>query len=109
MGSHYTHTIKAWYMNWMKNKDDPAKKDMNDPAKRSLKEVYGGTWTGDAQLPNVPGNLYRLWDIFLAWSTVAAGIGSATCYQIVAHNNTYTFPRDQFCTAELAKRSKKML
>ena len=111
VGSHYPPTLKAWYMNWMKNKDDPAKKDMNDPAKRSLKEVYGGTWTGDAQLPNVPGNLYRLWDIFLAWSTVAAGIGSATCYQIVAHKNTYTFPRDQFCTAELAKRarSKKMI
>jgi len=109
VGRHYSHTLKAWYMNWMKNKDDPAKKEMDDPAKRSLKEVYGGTWTGDAQLPHVPGNLYRLWDIFLAWSTVAAGIGSATCYQIIAHKNTYTFPRDQFCTAELAKRSKKML
>ena len=109
VGSHYPPTLKAWYMNWMKNKNDPTKKEMDDPAKRSLKEVYGGTWTGDAQLPHVPGNLYRLWDIFLAWSTVAAGIGSATCYQIVAHKNTYTFPRDQFCTAELAKRSKKML
>ena len=74
VGRHYSHTLRAWYNNWMKNKDDPNKKEMDDPAKRSLKEVYGGVWTGDAQLPHVPGNLYRLWDIFLAWSTVAAGI-----------------------------------
>jgi len=40
---------------------------------------------------------------------VAAGIGSATCYQIIAHKNRYAFPRDRFCTAELAKRSKRML
>ena len=109
VGRHYSHTLKAWYNNWMKNKDDPAKLEQDDPKKRSLKEVYGGTWTGDAQLPHVPGNLYRLWDIFLAWSTVAASIGSATCYQIIAHKNTYTFPRDQFCTKELAKRSARML
>merc|ERR1719238_1397522 len=73
VGRHYSHTLHAWYDNWMKNKDAPA-------------------------LKSYPDRLKRLWEIFLAWSTVAAGIGSATCYQIVAHKNTYTFPRDTFCT-----------
>ena len=34
------------------------------------------------------GSLNRLWEIFLAWSVIASGQGSATCYQIVAHKNT---------------------
>ena len=73
VGRHYSHTLHAWYDNWMTNKNAPALKDY-------------------------PDRLKRLWDIFLAWSVVASGIGSATCYQIVAHKNTYTFPRDTFCT-----------
>jgi len=72
VGRHYSHTLHAWYDNWMKNKDAKA-------------------------LAAYPDRLKRLWEIFLAWSTVAAGIGSATCYQIVAHKNVYTFPRDTFC------------
>lgn len=98
VGRHYSHTLKAWYKNWMANKDT-----------ESIKSKYGGLWKGDTQLPLVSGNLSRLWEIFLAWSTVAAGIGCATCYQIVAHKNTYTFEREKFCTHELAKRRQKML
>lgn len=78
VGRHYSHTLHAWYDNWMKNKDTPA-------------------------LASYPDRLKRLWEIFLAWSTVAAGIGSATCYQIVAHKNVYTFPRDMFCMQGGAK------
>jgi len=77
VGRHYSHTLHAWYDNWMTNKDKPA-------------------------LKSYPDRLKRLWEIFLAWSTVAAGIGSATCYQIVAHKNTYSFPRDIFCSKESA-------
>ena len=77
VGRHYSHTLHAWYDNWMTNRDAPALKDY-------------------------PARLKRLWDIFLAWSVVASGIGSATCYQIVAHKNTYTFPRDIFCSKDLA-------
>jgi len=77
VGRHYSHTLHAWYDNWMTNRDAPALKDY-------------------------PARLKRLWDIFLAWSVVASGIGSATCYQIVAHKNTYTFPRDIFCPKDLA-------
>jgi len=72
VGRHYSHTLHAWYDNWMKNKDTPA-------------------------LASYPDRLKRLWEIFLAWSSVAAGIGSATCFQIVSHKNAYTFPRDVFC------------
>merc|ERR1719478_279892 len=77
VGRHYSHTLHAWYDNWMKNKDTE-------------------------QLASYPERLKRLWEIFLAWSVVASGIGSATCYQMVAHKNTYTFPRDTFCTKESA-------
>jgi len=77
VGRHYSHTLHAWYDNWMKNKDSP-------------------------KLASYPDRLKRLWDIFLAWSVVASGIGSATCYQIVAHKNTYTFPRDIFCSKDMA-------
>jgi len=77
VGRHYSHTLHAWYDNWMKNKDSP-------------------------KLASYPDRLKRLWDIFLAWSVIASGIGSATCYQIVAHKNTYTFPRDIFCSKDMA-------
>jgi len=77
VGRHYSHTLHAWYDNWMKNKDTPT-------------------------LAAYPDRLKRLWEIFLAWSTIAAGIGSATCYQIVAHKNVYTFPRDMFCGTDMA-------
>jgi len=77
VGRHYSHTLHAWYDNWMKNQHSPA-------------------------LKSYPDRLKRLWELFLAWSVVASGIGSATCYQIVAHKNTYTFPRDTFCTKESA-------
>jgi len=97
VGRHYSHTLKAWYYNWMKNKDKP------ELAK------YAGVWKGDAQLPHVKGNLSRLWEIFLSWSTIAAGQGSATCYQIVAHKNKYDYPRERFCTADIAKRRQKLL
>ena len=46
MGRHYSHTLRDWYKNWMKNKDDPAKKEMDDPKQRSLKEVRRGMGTG---------------------------------------------------------------
>jgi len=73
VGRHYSHTLHAWYDNWMKNKGN-------------LPSTY-------------PSRLKRLWDIFLAWSVIAAGIGSATCYQIVAHKNCYTYPRDTYCNS----------
>ena len=71
IGRHYSHTLHGWYNNWMKNR-------------KAMTEAYGD-------------HLYRLWEIFLAWSVVAAGQGSATCYQILCHKNTYDFDRDRWC------------
>jgi hypothetical protein len=35
----------------------------------------------------------RVWDIFLAWSTIISRQGSATCFQIVANKNRNAFDR----------------
>ncbi|EOD29942.1 hypothetical protein EMIHUDRAFT_365614 [Emiliania huxleyi CCMP1516] len=78
IGRHYSHTLKAWYDNFQKNKSKP-------------------------EIQQYPARLHRLWDIFLAWSVVAAGQGSATCYQIVSHKNLYSFPRDNFCSDQIAR------
>ena len=45
VGRHYSHTLKAWYDNFQKNKSKP-------------------------EIQQYPARLHRLWDIFLAWSTV---------------------------------------
>eukprot|EP01064_Diplonema_japonicum_P020197 TRINITY_DN2931_c1_g3_i2.p1 TRINITY_DN2931_c1_g3~~TRINITY_DN2931_c1_g3_i2.p1 ORF type:complete len:447 (+),score=100.34 TRINITY_DN2931_c1_g3_i2:52-1392(+) len=74
IGRHYSHTLHRWYDNWMSN--------------RATME------------PKYSSRLFRLWEIFLAWSVVAAGQGSATCYQIAMHKNTYDYPRDRWCTGE---------
>jgi len=67
IGVHYSGTIYRWYQNWLKNRD-------------SITEKYGKRW-------------FRIWEIFLAWSTIISRQGSATCYQIVAHKNTNAFDR----------------
>eukprot|EP00403_Amphidinium_massartii_P032745 CAMPEP_0178433562 /NCGR_PEP_ID=MMETSP0689_2-20121128/32969_1 /TAXON_ID=160604 /ORGANISM="Amphidinium massartii, Strain CS-259" /LENGTH=465 /DNA_ID=CAMNT_0020055593 /DNA_START=144 /DNA_END=1541 /DNA_ORIENTATION=+ len=82
IGRHYSHTLHRWYDNFQKNRADIEKK-------------YGGY-------------LCRLWDFFLAWSVVAAGQGTAACYQILVHKNTNSFPRDVFCEKTVAKKSVGM-
>eukprot|EP00448_Togula_jolla_P039158 CAMPEP_0170621918 /NCGR_PEP_ID=MMETSP0224-20130122/28853_1 /TAXON_ID=285029 /ORGANISM="Togula jolla, Strain CCCM 725" /LENGTH=457 /DNA_ID=CAMNT_0010948201 /DNA_START=62 /DNA_END=1435 /DNA_ORIENTATION=+ len=79
IGRHYSHTIHRWYDNFQKNR-------------KEMEAKYGGY-------------LCRLWDFFLAWSVIAAGQGSASCYQILAHKNTKSFPRDIFCEEGIAKTS----
>ena len=71
IGRHYSHTLHRWYLNWLSNR-------------KEMTEKYGS-------------HLYRLWEFFLSWSAVASGFGTATCYQIVMHKNTNTFPRDIWC------------
>jgi len=60
-GVHYSLTIKAWYDNWMKNKDKVIKK-------------YGQYW-------------FRMWAIFLAWSAIIAAQGSSTVFMTTSHIN----------------------
>jgi len=62
-GVHYALTIKAWWLNWQKNKE------------KVLNSKYGMWW-------------WRLWDVFLAWSTIVAGQGSSTVFMITCNKNT---------------------
>ncbi|KAJ3210819.1 hypothetical protein HDU82_007329 [Entophlyctis luteolus] len=70
IGVHYSATLYRWYLNWIQNKD-------------KVIATYGTRW-------------YRVWELFLAWSSIIARQGSATCYQIVLHKNFNAYDRPQF-------------
>ncbi|KAH8794350.1 S-adenosyl-L-methionine-dependent methyltransferase [Hyaloscypha sp. PMI_1271] len=61
IGVHYSATLWRWYRNWLANKDKVLAK-------------YGKRW-------------YRIWEFFLAYSTIISRQGSATCYQITLVKN----------------------
>ena len=61
IGVHYSATLWRWYRNWIANQD-------------KVKAKYGVRW-------------YRIWEYFLAYSTIVARQGSATCYQITCVKN----------------------
>ncbi|RYP68339.1 hypothetical protein DL771_006725 [Monosporascus sp. 5C6A] len=61
IGVHYSATLWKWYRNWMANRD-------------KVEAKYGKRW-------------FRIWEFFLAWSTIASRQGSATCFQIVLVKN----------------------
>jgi sphingolipid C9-methyltransferase len=61
VGVHYSGTLWRWYRNWLGNGD-------------VITAKYGQRW-------------YRIWELFLAWSTIASRQGSATCYQMVVVKN----------------------
>jgi len=61
IGIHYSATMWRWYRNWVGNKE-------------KVLEKYGGRW-------------YRIWEYFLASSTIASRQGTATCYQITLVKN----------------------
>ena len=65
IGVHYGRTLKHWYDNFMRDH-------------KSLK---------------YPESLIRLWKFFLAWASLAATKGVATCYQIVCNKNKNSFDR----------------
>lgn len=67
VGIHYSLTIARWHKNWLKNKDKIVKK-------------YGE-------------RLYRIWNVFLAWSVLIAENGGSTCFQIVCNKNKKDFNR----------------
>lgn len=67
IGVHYSGTLWRWYRNWVGNKDKVVNK-------------YGIKW-------------YRIWEYFLATSTIVARQGSATCYQIALRKNLNSYHR----------------
>jgi len=78
IGIHYSATIKRWYDNWLRNREQITKK-------------YGVRW-------------YRLWEWFLAWSVISPEQGSASCYQIVCHKNLCSYDRKKFMTERVKLR-----
>lgn len=69
-GVHYAITIYKWYQNWMSNRD-------------RVVAAYGEWW-------------FRLWVVFLAWSTVIATQGCSTVFFITLYKNTSAFDRKNY-------------
>ncbi|KAI9856249.1 MAG: Sphingolipid C9-methyltransferase 2, partial [Pleopsidium flavum] len=61
IGVHYSATLWRWYRNWMANRE-------------KVESKYGNRW-------------FRIWEYFLAYSTIISRQGSATCYQITLVKN----------------------
>lgn len=61
VGVHYSATLWRWYRNWLGNAD-------------KVKAKYGTRW-------------FRIWEYFLAYSTIASRQGTATCFQFVLVKN----------------------
>ena len=70
IGVHYSQTIKLWYDHWRRNE-------------QAMSSKYTSRW-------------YRIWCFFLAYSSIIASQGSATCYQIVAHKNLNNVNRKRY-------------
>lgn len=67
---HYSLTIKYWHDNWVSNRD-------------AVVKAYGERW-------------YRIWNFFLAWSTLIAANGNAACFQVVLNKNLDQFKRTRW-------------
>jgi cyclopropane fatty-acyl-phospholipid synthase-like methyltransferase len=67
---HYGLTIQRWYRNWQRNRE-------------KVIAAYGERW-------------YRLWHLFLAWSSFTGEEGRGDCLQIVAHKSRPSFDRSRF-------------
>ncbi|KAF1355104.1 S-adenosyl-L-methionine-dependent methyltransferase [Delphinella strobiligena] len=61
IGVHYSATLWRWYRNWMGNRE-------------RVEAKYGKRW-------------FRIWEYFLAYSTIISRQGSATCFQITMVKN----------------------
>ncbi|SCU94998.1 LAMI_0F00518g1_1 [Lachancea mirantina] len=70
IGVHYSATLWRWYRNWMGNKD-------------AILNKYGNRW-------------FRIWEYFLATSTIISRQGSATCFQIVLRKNLNSYRRIEY-------------
>ena len=70
IGNHYSITINRWYDNWISNKE-------------KVLDKYGE-------------RIFRIYEIFLAWSVLIGRHGGSTAYQIVCHKNINKFDRTKF-------------
>ena len=78
IGVHYSATLWRWYRNWVANKE-------------KVEAKYGNRWfrvRQQASLNAICVNIFQqIWEYFLAYSTIIARQGSATCYQITLVKN----------------------
>ncbi|XP_028398030.1 sphingolipid C9-methyltransferase-like [Dendronephthya gigantea] len=72
VGIHYSYTIHRWYKNWVRPE-----------VKSAICGKYGV-------------RLYRIWEVFLAWSTIIARQGNSTCFQLVCHKNLNDYDRSKY-------------
>jgi cyclopropane fatty-acyl-phospholipid synthase-like methyltransferase len=61
-GVHYSVTIRKWYENWLLNRE-------------AIVAKYGERW-------------FRMWSMFLSWSTLIGAQGSSTVFMITLTKNT---------------------
>jgi sphingolipid C9-methyltransferase len=73
---HYGWTIKHWHDNWISNRE-------------AVVATYGERW-------------YRIWNFFLAWSTLIAEQGNAACFQVVLNKNLDHYNRKRWVTDRAA-------
>ncbi|KAF2684974.1 S-adenosyl-L-methionine-dependent methyltransferase [Lentithecium fluviatile CBS 122367] len=76
IGVHYSATLWRWYRNWIGNKDKVVAK-------------YGERW-------------FRIWEYFLAISTIASRQGTATCFQITLVKNLNATHRVEGITTQFS-------
>lgn len=74
IGVSYSATLWRWYRNWMGNKDKAVNK-------------YGVKW-------------FRIWEYFLASSTITSRQSGATCYQFVLRKNINSYHRINYVPAQ---------
>lgn len=74
IGVSYSATLWRWYRNWMGNRDKVVNK-------------YGIKW-------------FRIWEYFLASSTITSRQSGATCYQFVLRKNINSYHRINYVPAQ---------
>ncbi len=79
---HYGWTIERWRTNWLSNRD-------------AVVGAYGERW-------------FRIWNFFLAWSSVIAEQGNASCFQIVMNKNLDHFDRTRWVARRQAVLGDRM-
>jgi cyclopropane fatty-acyl-phospholipid synthase-like methyltransferase len=90
-GTHYSLTIKAWYDNWQRNK---ARVLAEYDKTKTYRGGKGAEW------------YYRLWTVFLAWSTCIAAQGSSTVFMVTVTKN-HAFDKSSVKNTEEAPFSRQ--
>ena len=71
---HYAWTIRKWRENWLRNRG-------------VIVRAYGERW-------------FRIWNFFLAWSTIIAAQGNGACMQVVLNKNLDDYDRNRWFPRE---------